>query len=159
MFVRLNRKQRVKSGWLAALIYTLCIVAPTLSCALPDGQAAGPCASLHDAMAALPHNATLVSAIGEETSHDHSMHGDIPGSDAHDMSAMADDDMSSRSGHAKTSPHTASGQCCALMCVGGLPTVLHEITLPTAHAVATVFAVRCMSAGPAPSVNYRPPIA
>src|SRR3981081_4794685 len=43
MFVRLTRAKRLKAGWLLALVYMLCVLAPTISFALPGSQAVAPC--------------------------------------------------------------------------------------------------------------------
>lgn len=43
MLVRLTRDQRKKAGWIVALVYLLCIMAPTLSYAMPGKQAVSDC--------------------------------------------------------------------------------------------------------------------
>src|SRR5260370_40357367 len=43
MLVRLSRSKRLRAGWLIALTYLLCVLAPTLSFALPGSRALSPC--------------------------------------------------------------------------------------------------------------------
>src|ERR1700730_2452914 len=43
MFVRLTRAKRLDAGRPVALVYMLCILAPTLSFALPGSRAVSPC--------------------------------------------------------------------------------------------------------------------
>src|SRR3977135_495532 len=43
MLIRLSKLKRLRAGWLLALVYLLCVLAPTLSFALPGSQAAAPC--------------------------------------------------------------------------------------------------------------------
>src|SRR3979490_2349429 len=43
MFVRLTTARRGRAGWLLAFVYLLCVLAPTISFALPGSQAVAPC--------------------------------------------------------------------------------------------------------------------
>src|ERR1700716_386847 len=42
MLVRLSRMKRLRAGWFVALIYLLCVLAPTISFALPGSHAVAP---------------------------------------------------------------------------------------------------------------------
>ena len=39
----MTKTKRLRAGWFVALIYLLCVLAPTLSFALPGSQAVAPC--------------------------------------------------------------------------------------------------------------------
>lgn len=137
----------MKAGWIVALVYLLCIMAPTLSYALPGG-AAVPCATMQDMLIASSH-------MHGETAHDHSMH---MMSNLDDRSERADDVMSDNVPSEKGA-HIAGGQCCALMCIGGMPASFHDVTLLAGPSMAAMSGVYRMSVGTGPSVNDRPPIA
>jgi hypothetical protein len=43
MLTSLTRLKRMRAGWIVALIYLLCVLAPTISYALPGKHAVAPC--------------------------------------------------------------------------------------------------------------------
>jgi hypothetical protein len=43
MLTSLTRLKRLRAGWIIALIYLLCVLAPTISFALPGSYAVSPC--------------------------------------------------------------------------------------------------------------------
>src|SRR5216684_2965451 len=43
MLTSLTRLKRLRAGWIVALVYLLCVLAPTLSFALPGSRAVTPC--------------------------------------------------------------------------------------------------------------------
>lgn len=161
MLVRLTRKRRLKAGWFAALVYLLCILAPTLSYALPGEHS-------------VVHCMTMEGMTGSAHMHDEGMqpmHAHIDGqaddhasaqpasmSGADDMAAMSDD-MDGDGMPAKKGPHTTSGQCCALMCVSMMPAPAFEMSAPLAPNVVHITTTYRAMADNAPAVHYRPPIA
>lgn len=46
MLIGLTKTQQLKAGWLVALAYLFCVLAPTLSFALPGGHATPYCLTL-----------------------------------------------------------------------------------------------------------------
>ena len=149
MLVRLARDQRKKAGWIVALVYLLCIMAPTLSYAMPVKQAVSDCMTIEGVAAGSMHmhdlSAPTITAHVDEAAHDHAQA---------QPAAMSDADSPSKKG-----PHTTSGQCCALMCIGAMPAPLMEIASPSAPTVVRITTSYRATADNAPDVHYRPPIA
>src|ERR1700731_1377578 len=126
MFVRLTRAKRLDAGRFVALVYLLCVLAPTLSFALPGSRAVSPCLT----------EAAHVPGIVQ-------MHTDAPiqhvrvGDHVHDHAKMrlhtssGDDRSASTAGNSRPVPeksrHSCDGQCCGLMCVIALPAALVDI--------------------------------
>lgn len=149
MFVRFTTKQRGKAGWIAALVYVFCILAPTLSYALPGHHAVVDCMTIEGVAAGAMH----MHSTGELV-HDHSS---APATDdGDDASAM----LASSSDKAPTSknPHM-SGQCCALMCLTVLPAPIVEVAAPSVPTLIRVATSYSAPADNAPVAHYRPPIA
>jgi hypothetical protein len=150
----------MKAGWIVALVYLLCVIAPTLSYALP-GNHAVPCMSMGGLMsgpmqmhdeAVQPMHAHLDGQM-----HDHSLPHAIAISDD-DQSSMASA-MDGDEAPSKTSPHTSSGQCCAMMCVTAMPASLVDFGMPPMPTVVRIATSYLAVADNAPAVHYRPPIA
>jgi hypothetical protein len=161
MLVRLTRDQRKKAGWIVALVYLLCIMAPTLSYAMPGKQAVSGCMTIEHVatgsmhMRDLPAPARLTHV--DEAMHDHAQAQPtaMSGDDLSLMSAeMSDEDTPPSKG-----PHTTSGQCCVLMCIGAMPAPLLEIASPSGLTVVRMTTSYRATADNAPDVHYRPPIA
>ena len=153
MFVRLTKAKRLRAGWLVALAYLLCVLAPTISFALPGSQAVSPC--LIDAS----HAAGVVHVHGEVQAqhvhvHDHSgiySHAN-PGMDRSISTALNGGPVP------KKAPHSSDGQCCGLTCITALPATLIGIVKPSAPmALCEVEGCR-KATNNAPPILYRPPI-
>jgi hypothetical protein len=161
MLVRLTRNRRMKAGWIVALVYLLCVMAPALSYALP-GEHAVPCMS----MGGLTSGAMQMHDEAVQPMHAHldgQMHDHSP---AHAM-AMSDDEPSSMVSSfmesdevpAHKGPHSTGGQCCAQMCVSAMPASLYDIAMPPMPTVVRIVTAYRAAADNAPAVHYRPPIA
>lgn len=150
----------MKAGWLVALVYLLCIMAPALSYALP-GDHAVPCMSMGGLMSgAMPMHDAAVQQM-----HAH------PGGQMHDhlptqAMAMSDDEPSAMPSSIDTDEapahkgaHSTSGQCCAQMCVSAMPASLVDIAMPPMPTVVRIVTTYRAVANNAPAVHYRPPIA
>jgi hypothetical protein len=159
MFVRLTRSRRLTAGWIAALVYLLCVLAPGAALALGRGPA--PCfidefvpaaviAKGHDKsndMAARTH----VHADG--ASHDHgAMHGHHH-ADAGDAPPVHHHDGKTHDGAASPGP------CCAMLCVTALPADLPLIVKPSQPTSLCAAETEWSAPGKAPPLLYRPPIA
>jgi hypothetical protein len=123
MFVRLTRAMRLKAGWLLALVYLLCVLAP------------GP---------------SIVHGLGEgKTQH---------ASDGHsyrDIAYLADETPDPANGQ-----HDAPGaQCCGMVCLSALPTIIVDIVKPTAPTSICASENYRSVVDNAPPRLYRPPIA
>lgn len=150
MLVRFTTKQRRKAGWIAALVYVLCILAPTLSYALPGHHAVVDCMTIEGVAAGAMH----MHSTGEPA-HDHASAPAMnDGDDASAMLASSSDEQAPT----KKSPHL-SGQCCALMCLTVLPAPIVEVAAPSVPTLIRVATSYSAPADNAPVVHYRPPIA
>ncbi|WP_445490916.1 hypothetical protein [Rhodopseudomonas sp. RCAM05734] len=159
MLVKLTRNRRMKVGWIVALVYLLCVMAPALSYALP-GDHAVPCMSMGSLMsgaipmhdeAAQPMHARLDGQVHDHSAHAMAMSGDEPST----MSSAMDDDEAP----AQKGPHATGGKCCALMCVSAMPASLYDIAMPPLSTEVRIVATYRAAADNAPAMHYRPPIA
>src|SRR5260221_8276937 len=131
MFVRLTRAKRWRAGWLLAFVYLLCVLAPTISFALPGSHAVSPC--LTDASHAPgmvhEHNDVPAPHVHKDgRTHDHSG-ASSPTNSGEDRSISV-----ALNGKLipQKAPHSSDGQCCGLTCVNALPAALFEIVKPSA---------------------------
>jgi hypothetical protein len=137
MFVRLTRQIRAKAGWLVALLYLLCVLAPGAALAL-GGAAPWLPDEIKPASVAHMHQGSVDSAL-----HEHGKH--------HQADA----------GHAK---HTHDGKaspgpCCAMLCLSAIPANLPDIAKPAQPVSVCVSETYRRLADKAPPLLYRPPIA
>ena len=150
MFVKLTTKQRRKAGWLAALVYMLCILAPTLSYALPGQHAVVDCMTIEGVAAGAMHMHAVAEPMPAHLVHDHAS--------GHDEQASVSPISSDEQAPTKKSPHL-SGQCCALMCLTILPASIVEVLAPSAPTLIRVATSYAAPTDNASVVHYRPPIA
>jgi hypothetical protein len=158
MLLRLTRKKRLKAGWIVTLAYLLCVLAPTISYALPGEHSMAPCLTDDAHVPGMVHihnemPTKHVHADGQV--HEHSAthsHASSDG-DHRSMSIAMDAKSAPQKG-----PHSSDGQCCGLMCVSALPATLIDIVTPSVPtAVCEAEGYREVTDN-APSRLYRPPI-
>jgi hypothetical protein len=158
MLVRLTRTHRLKAGWIVALAYLLCVLAPTISYALPGEHSIAPCLTDDEHVPGMVHvhNEMPAKHVHKDGQvHEHSaMHSHaISGSDYRPVLIAMDSQSAPRK-----APHSSDGQCCGLMCVTALPATLIDIVKPSAPvALCEVEGYRRVTDN-APSRLYRPPI-
>ena len=145
MFVRLTRPIRRKAGWLAALLYLFCVLAPGAALALGD---AASCLAIEiQTTAATPgHEAATPAAAPSH--HHHEVQGNAG-------AAPATHDHSQHQHGGKMSP----GPCCAMHCVSGIAAALPALATPSQPISACVSENFQRLPGEAPPLLYRPPIA
>jgi hypothetical protein len=149
MFVRLTTARRWRAGWLLAFVYLLCVLAPTISFALPGSQAVAPCLIDASHMPGVVHVHNVSQGHGHSGGHSHAI-----SDDAHRSLPTALNGKSSP----EKAPHSSDGQCCGLTCVIALPATLIDIVKPSAPtALCKVEGYRKVTDN-APSRLYRPPI-
>ena len=156
MLTRLTRLHRLRAGWLVALIYMLCVLAPTISFALPGSQAISRCLNEASHVPGLVHvhSAALTQHVHNAGSvHDHS--------DAHSSAISVGDHRSTvqndKSFPGKL-PNSSDEQCCGLTCVTAIPATLIDIVKPSAPvASCEVEGYRNVGDNASPRL-YRPPI-
>lgn len=126
------------AGWLIALGYLACVLAPGAALALGTGPA--PCLDVDLTVAAAPMH------MDGGAMHDHAMH----------MHHHADRSDPSTAHHhdGKGSP----GPCCALMCATALPGSLPAVAAPSQPVSTCVTEADLSLPGEAPPLLYRPPI-
>ena len=157
MFVRLTTARRWRAGWMLAFVYLLCVLAPTISFALPGSQAVAPCLTdaSHGRGVVRVHNDVSVQHVHK----DGHMHDHLG---AYSHTNSSDDRSISTALNGKSSPekapHSSDGQCCGLTCVTALPATLIDIVKPSAPtALCKVEGCRKVTDN-APPRHYRPPI-
>jgi len=158
MLVRLTRTHRLKAGWIVALAYLLCVLAPTVSYALPGEHSLAPCLADDNHVPGMVHvhNEMTTKHVHKDGQiHEHFAAHAHSGSDGnHHPVSMA---MDSKPAPEKA-PHSSDGQCCGLMCVSALPASLIDIVTPS-MPMAVREAERYLEVTDnAPSRLYRPPI-
>jgi len=117
MIIGLTRMRRVRAGWFVALIYLLCVLAPTLSFALPGSRAVTPCLTEAARVPGTVHmhsDAPIQHVRTDGHGHDH----------AHVQSHASSSDVGRSVSMTLTgkpvpekAPHSSDGQCCGLTCV------------------------------------------
>ena len=165
MLVRLTRARRLKAGRLLALVYALCMLAPTLSFALPGSQALSPCLADTSHVPGMMHLQADVAAThlhGDGDAHDHGMHvqasAHAHAGPSHDAAAHQAADAVPDSTPSKA-PHGSGAQCCGLICLTALPAPLIEIVMPSVPKSSQEVDRFTEVADHGPSRLYRPPIA
>jgi hypothetical protein len=162
MFVRLTRANRLRAGWLLAVVYLLCVLAPTISFALPGEARAALCLTDEDhSLRIMPvHEASrlVVQHVhGGGQAHEHSDASAQSGhvSDHDHLKSSAAGEPSSPAGGGHKAP---AGQCCGMVCVSALPATIIEIVKPSEPATLCVSKTYQNVADKSPPRLYRPPI-
>jgi hypothetical protein len=153
MLTSLTRLKRLRAGWIVALVYLLCVLAPTLAFALPGSRAVTPClteAAHGSGIVHLHTDAPIQHVRVDGHEHDH----DQASVHSHARLMMA---INAKSVPEKA-PRSSDGQCCGLTCVSALPVTLIDIVKPSAPtAFCEVEGYRKVTDN-APPRLYRPPI-
>jgi hypothetical protein len=137
MFVRLTRRNRTKAGWLVALLYLFCVLAPGVALALGNSA---PC--LPNVGTTSVHSEHSATAHDHATMHDHAAHADAA---PHEHKQHRHD--------GKTSP----GPCCAMLCLSALAADLPAIEKPAQPSAIRVAEIARRLHGTTPPLLDRPP--
>jgi hypothetical protein len=158
MLVRLTRAKRLRAGWIVTLAYLLCVLAPTISYALPGTHAPAPCLTDDDHVPGMVHvhNEMPTKHVYKNGQvHEHAAaHSHASPDGDHHLVSMA---MEGKSDPQKA-PHSTDGQCCGLMCVTALPATLIDIVTPSAPMAVCEAEGYLKVTDNTPSRLYRPPI-
>src|SRR5882762_383589 len=124
MLTSLTRLKRLRAGWIVSLLYLLCMLAPTISFALPGSHAVAPCLTDASHLPGMVHVHTEASTQHihkDGHGHDHSgVHSHVNSDgDQHSMSIALNGELVPAK-----APHSSDGQCCGLMCITALPATL-----------------------------------
>jgi hypothetical protein len=158
MLNRLSGARRSVAGRVAALVYLICVLAPSLAFASGNTRINDHC--LFDdpvTTAVYEQGPTPHAAQSGQGHHDH-MSGSPGATHHHDHATpLAEKSAAPAPSHRQ---HSALDmQCCNILCVAALPASIAEIATPcTPHAVALP-AVGSHLADNLPTRHYRPPIA
>jgi hypothetical protein len=162
MLMSLTRSKRLRAGWIVALVYLLCVLAPTLSFALPGSGALTPCLTeaAHGPGVVHVHNDAPAQHVHKQHVHKEGHVHDRSGAHLH---ANSGDDRSistALNGRAvpEKAPHSSDGQCCGLTCVTALPAALIDLVKPSAPTALCAIEGDRKVTDNAPSRLYRPPI-
>ena len=158
MLVRLTKARRLWAARFAVLIYALCILAPTLSFALPGSQAVSPCLTDTNHVPGMVHvhaEAQPAHLHTNGTMHDHAAAHSHAGP-SHDAAALK---VAVSPEQIPAKGHASAGECCGLMCLTALPATLVEVVTPCVPTAAQAIETYREVADNGPSLLYRPPIA
>jgi len=146
---------RSKAGKLLALLYLLCVLAPSLGFEFSTGSRAASClvedehgkgiAHVHDEV---DHAATYVRAGHRAQDHSAS------------FQTASDDGSGERSVNVVDEPErqkSSHGQCCGMLCVNALTVEVAELTKPPTLTSRCELAIFRQIADNAPAALYRPP--
>lgn len=156
MLVRLSGAKRLRAGRLVALVYLLCVLAPTLSFALPGSQAVSPCLASAEHVPGMMHVHAASHDHGDGHMHDHAMAHSHAGASDHATAVHAEappEQMPSKGSHSH------DGKCCGLMCLSALPATLVDVATPSVPRASTEAERFHEVAESGPAEHYRPPIA
>jgi len=152
----------MKAGWIVALVYLLCVMAPTLSYALPGEHSAASCMTAEGVMPGSRHMHDEVTqpmhVYLDDQTHDHLIGHSMAMSDEDEQSAMSAA-MDGDAAPSKKGPHTTGGKCCAQMCVTAMVASTLNIASPSMPTIVRIVTSYRVLADNAPAVHYRPPIA
>lgn len=152
--MRLNGAKRLRAGRLVALVYLLCVLAPTLSFALPDSQAVSPCVAGAEHVPGMMHVHAASHVHADEHKHNHATaHSHMgPPDDIPLVQASTVPEQTPSKGS-----HSSDGKCCGLMCLSALPATLVEVATPSVPRASTEADRFREVAESGPSERYRPP--
>jgi hypothetical protein len=156
MIIGLTRTRRVGAGWFVALTYLLCVLAPTLSFALPGSRAVTPClteAAHGPGMVHMHADAPIQHVQIDGHGHDHvNVHSHANSADQDHAMAFNGKSVPEKA------PHSSDGQCCGLACASALPATLIDIVKPSVPtALCEVEGSRKVTDNAPPRLD-RPPI-
>lgn len=149
MLRSLTKVSRRTAGWTLALVYALCVLAPSLALAFPDGGQAAPCVLDESYVPGAVH----IHAAG-------STHIDSSAQGAH-LASGADHGLGSGTKRDRSpgKAQTKGLACCGLISAPALPAQFVQVVEPSSLASRCLPAACFRSADNAPARHYRPPIA
>ena len=142
MFVRLTRAMRLWSAGFLAVLYLICVLAPSAAFAFGDGSRAAHCLTDTNVAAHVHKKAAHVHKKSDAHSHSHD-HGTAAG---HQPSESGDDGVA------------ANQPCCGLFCVSSLPITLIGVSDPEPPIAQPISLIAQGVQGNKPGCLYRPPI-
>jgi hypothetical protein len=135
---------------MVALLYLLCVMAPTIALALPDNAPTPDC--LVGEVTPAPH------VHGNDDPHAHH-HGNMhEHEDTHVRAAKNAVVAVAPDRDVPPAHKPTGGSCCELMCLTALPAALVDVTRPPVPPSRYDAEPGCVVADNAPTRHYRPPI-
>lgn len=153
MLSKMTRAGRVRAGRLLALVYMLCVLAPSLAFAVSDGSLVAPCLTENEHGLGIVHVHDESVAHSHADGHAHHHAGSAShGKGEHLLAATASDDPGPMDHH-----HKSGGSCCGLFCITALPAVVVDLSKPSSLASrCATETYRRLADDPLPT-PYRPP--
>lgn len=139
-----------------ALVYLLCVLAPTVSFALPGGQDIAHCLTGENLPPRVVHmHDEGTMRLHQDGHHHHAGAGMQTEPSVADVVNAAT--LKSDFSPAKA-PHAMDGKCCGLMCAVALPATFVAVVRPSMPKAVRVSDSYRELTDNAPAVRYRPPI-
>ncbi|RTL51917.1 MAG: hypothetical protein EKK40_09430 [Bradyrhizobiaceae bacterium] len=161
MFVSLTRTKRLKAGRLLALVYLLCVVAPSASFAFANGARTAHCLT-RESLGLSSMQMHMDDEAEQHVHNDGAMHDH---SSMHAHMTMAGSDSSATQAVTKGAPATgkapdksSDAQCCSLLCLTAMPATLMDFVIPPALTFICASEPSRNVTDNAPTRHYRPPI-
>jgi len=166
MLTWLSGAKRLLVGRLVALIYLICVLAPSSALAIGNGRLSEHClfddrpvTSIAYRSIAHQESADADAALRRASHHDHSSHSAAalhPHQHDRAISVAAGSDVPEPTQHQH---QTVDLQCCGMLCIAALPAAISDVAKPSpTHAFALPETGRHL-ADSVPKLRYRPPIA
>lgn len=160
MLLCLTKAKRLRAGWLLAIAYMLCVLAPGISFAFSNGTRAAPCLIEEGHVIGIVHVHDV--NVGQHVhtdgyADDHSvMYGKSTlRGDHDDVRAAANVQKPSPANGEHKAPNV---QCCGMVCLSALPATIVDIVEPSAATSVCASESYRSIADNAPPTLYRPPI-
>jgi hypothetical protein len=150
LLTRLTKTKRLKAGKLLALLYVLCVLAPSLGFAFSAGSRAA-------SRLVEDEHRKDVALVHYEA--DRAVAYVLAGHSAPFQEA-SDDGSGERSANVVDEPDrrkSSHGQCCGMLCVSALTAEVAELTKPPTLTSRCELAIYRQIADNAPAALYRPP--
>lgn len=140
-----------------ALAYLFCVLAPTLSFALPGSRAIAYCLTVEDHTVGEVHDHSEGMMQAHQNGHAHHQAGAGMQAEPSVVHAMKAAVLNGDSSPAKA-PHAMDGKCCGMMCLTALPATFVAVTQPAMPKAVRVSDSYRELTDNVPAVHYRPPI-
>jgi hypothetical protein len=161
MLTRLSGARRLLVGRLVALIYLVCVLAPSSALAIGNGHLSAHCLFDDQLLTSIAHQQTSdAPAVSPAASqHDHS---NPPAASMHQHHHNHGAPIATTSTEHEPAQHQHPAidlQCCGMLCVAALPAAISDVATPTPTLAFALPESGRHLADNLPARHYRPPIA
>lgn len=159
MLTRLSRSERYRAGWIAALSYLFCVLAPSFAFAFGNAHLSEHCLFDDSPVAGPTYQPDVASNDASADSSDRqpaSHHADAL--HHHRGSMQMADESTPATPHHNHHHTTLDQQCCGMLCIAAMPVALTEVAMPSAPRAFLMPEARRHLIESGPAQLYRPPI-